>query len=275
MTEPLAPLDPDVRDLLAEEKAVVELDSSRKEAIFATAMARVGGGAPGSGTASSEASASARGGGATPAPPPSIDAASSARTTGSLASTGLSGTRAVMAVLTTFAIGVGAGVALDRQVLAPSSPSTVPSPPPPMVPTASTASATISAPEASDTARDRPGVPVSSLPEVGAAPSTGVSTLRNDGAASARGLAAERALLDVARRSLASGDPNAALAASDRHAKEYPGGALVEEREAIAIKSLVALGRSDEAKARAGAFERRFPSSLLLRAVRSAAFGVP
>ncbi len=275
MTKLLVPLDPDIRDLLAAEKAVVELDPSHKEALFATAMASVGVGAPGSGAMPNEpsgTSASATGRGTTPASPPPIDAASAVQTTGSIATSGLSATRAVVAILTTFALGVGAGVALERHVLAPPPSSTAPSPSPRVVPTAS---ASASVPETSDAPLDRPGVQVSSLPEASVTPPADVSVAKNDGAVSARGLAAERALLDVARRSLASGDPNAALAASDRHAKQYPAGALVEEREAIAIKSLVALGRSDEAKARAGAFERRFPSSLLLRAVRAAAFGAP
>jgi hypothetical protein len=74
----------------------------------------------------------------------------------------------------------------------------------------------------------------------------------------------------VARGALARGEANEALAAAGRHASEYPAGSLVEEREAIAIKALVALGRRDEARARAVEMERRFPNGLMLRAVKSA-----
>lgn len=87
---------------------------------------------------------------------------------------------------------------------------------------------------------------------------------------SARGLAAERGLLDIARAALARGDADEALASIDRHAREYPNGLLVEEREAMAIKALVALGRREEARRRAKRFEERFPNGLMLRTVKSA-----
>ncbi|HVH46000.1 MAG TPA: hypothetical protein VM925_26810, partial [Labilithrix sp.] len=92
---------------------------------------------------------------------------------------------------------------------------------------------------------------------------------------SARGLAAERALLDVARSALARGEASEALRAAERHASEYPNGALVEEREAIAIKALVALSRRDEARVRAAAMERRFPNGLMLHAVKNAVGEAP
>ena len=87
---------------------------------------------------------------------------------------------------------------------------------------------------------------------------------------SARGLGAERGLLDVARSAMARGEAAEALAAVDRHGRDYRDGALVEEREALGIKALLALGRRDEARARAARFEKRFPDSLPLRAVRGA-----
>jgi hypothetical protein len=89
-------------------------------------------------------------------------------------------------------------------------------------------------------------------------------------APSARGLAAERGLLDGARGALARGEAGEALAAAERHAHDYPDGVLVEEREALSIKALVALGRRDEAQARARAFEQRFPNGLMLHAVKGA-----
>lgn len=82
-------------------------------------------------------------------------------------------------------------------------------------------------------------------------------------------LSAERNVLDAARVALASGEPNQAVALADRHKRDFPQGALVEEREAIATKALVDAGRHAEARARGAAFERRFPQSAMLRSVRS------
>lgn len=82
-------------------------------------------------------------------------------------------------------------------------------------------------------------------------------------------LSAERTVLDAARAALASGEPSRAVALAQRHKRDFPQGALVEEREAIATKALVDTGRSAEARARGAAFERRFPQSVMLPSVRS------
>ncbi len=66
-------------------------------------------------------------------------------------------------------------------------------------------------------------------------------------------------LEDVARaRSLLAADPAAALSAAERPAAAQ---ALAEEREIIAIRALVSLGRVPEAKARARDFVARRPGS--------------
>jgi hypothetical protein len=75
-------------------------------------------------------------------------------------------------------------------------------------------------------------------------------------------LTAERALLDRARKALARGDSAEAGAALDLHARRHPMGLLGEEREALAIKVLVDLGRAEEARRRAGKFKERYPRSL-------------
>jgi hypothetical protein len=80
-------------------------------------------------------------------------------------------------------------------------------------------------------------------------------------------LAAESALLDVARRGLAAGEPDRALDAVGRHASQFPHGLLAEEREALAIKALVLAGRADEARTRAAAFREHFPGSMFLRSI--------
>jgi hypothetical protein len=80
----------------------------------------------------------------------------------------------------------------------------------------------------------------------------------------ARGLSAERALLDAARIALARGEGAEALDAAERHAKEFPRGRLSEEREALAIRALAMIQRTDEARSREERFRARFPNSLML-----------
>lgn len=80
-------------------------------------------------------------------------------------------------------------------------------------------------------------------------------------------LAAERALLEVARTALARRDAEAALAALGRHSQRYAQGRLVEERESLTIQALAASGRMDEAQRRAERFRERSPNSMLLPAV--------
>jgi hypothetical protein len=82
-------------------------------------------------------------------------------------------------------------------------------------------------------------------------------------------LTAERQLLDLARGALEREEPQAALDATARHERGYPNGALAQEREAIAIRALVLLGRTTEARARADRFRSRFPQSLLLPTIES------
>jgi hypothetical protein len=84
------------------------------------------------------------------------------------------------------------------------------------------------------------------------------------------GLAAERRILDAARRAVAGGRGADALAALDRHAREFPRGRLSEEREALWIQALIGTGRREEARQRASRFRRSFPRSLLLQAIEAA-----
>lgn len=88
-------------------------------------------------------------------------------------------------------------------------------------------------------------------------------------------LAEERAALELARTALARGDAPAALAAAERHASKYPRGQLAEEREAIAVQALVALGRAAEAEARAARFKATYPRSMILPLVEQAVRHVP
>jgi hypothetical protein len=83
-------------------------------------------------------------------------------------------------------------------------------------------------------------------------------------------IGAERKLLDVARHALDGEDGAAALAAVSEHERRFPGGVLVQEREAMGVRALLLLGRTGEARARAARFRSRFPSSVLLPAIESA-----
>ena len=102
---------------------------------------------------------------------------------------------------------------------------------------------------------DRPSANTASSPP----PSSPTSTL-----------AAERSLLDEARHALARGEPGAGLAPLNRHAARFPKGILTEEREALAVRILCALGNTGAATARAENFHRQFPNSLFTPAVDNA-----
>ena len=80
-------------------------------------------------------------------------------------------------------------------------------------------------------------------------------------------LRAERALIDTAQTAVARRDAEAALATLAKHAREFPQGRLVEEREWLTIQALVLAGHGDDARARATSFRRTFPQSLMLPAV--------
>jgi hypothetical protein len=70
----------------------------------------------------------------------------------------------------------------------------------------------------------------------------------------------EFSLLEQAQRALHA-DPRRALELADRDEREFPSGALAQERAVIAIEALVQLGRTDEARAHAQTFFQVFPGS--------------
>jgi hypothetical protein len=86
--------------------------------------------------------------------------------------------------------------------------------------------------------------------------------IRSNPAPMVSALGAERELLDRARKALARGDTPDAERALDLHARRHPTGLLLEEREALAIKVLVDVGRTEEARRRAVKFRERYPRSL-------------
>jgi hypothetical protein len=80
------------------------------------------------------------------------------------------------------------------------------------------------------------------------------------GPASSNASPSEAALLLRARRALAS-DPAGALRLTEEHARLFPSGTLVPEREVLAIEALARLGRSDEARQRLDALRANFPNA--------------
>lgn len=85
-----------------------------------------------------------------------------------------------------------------------------------------------------------------------------------------RALAAERMLLEQARTSLARQNPAEALAALNEHRQRFADGQLGEEREGLEVLARFAAGEVERAQAAAAEFKRRYPQSVLLRAIRRA-----
>lgn len=102
-------------------------------------------------------------------------------------------------------------------------------------------------------ARDAPSEPA--LSPVGTSPSE------------SQRVAAARSLLRSGRASAAL----AALAALRALERDEPNGLLAQEREALSIQALAALGQRDAARQRAAAFTQRYPDSPHLAVVRRAA----
>ena len=175
--------------------------------------------------------------------------------------------RPLLTLATTFAVGASAGAVLHAAlrppverivyverpaVAAPSAPVFEIATPPTPTPRETPPAATVEPPRAG-----RPAVADKST------------------APSSSDLAAEQALLDVARTAFAQGRGEEALGPLDRHAQRYPKGILAEEREAMAINVLVTLGRYDDARTRGARFLRRYPGSLLRASVEAAIEAIP
>ncbi|HMA91716.1 MAG TPA: hypothetical protein VKP30_03475, partial [Polyangiaceae bacterium] len=72
--------------------------------------------------------------------------------------------------------------------------------------------------------------------------------------------ATEATLLDAARAKLRT-DPKRAVELTREHARRFPNGVLVQEREVIAIEALRRLGQDDAAKKRGEDFNQQYPDS--------------
>jgi hypothetical protein len=86
-------------------------------------------------------------------------------------------------------------------------------------------------------------------------------------AATADSVREELRLLHRARAAVGRANYAAALHPIGEHARRFPDGKLAEEREALRVKSLAGLGRTEQAQRAAARFEARFPRSVLSPAV--------
>ena len=77
--------------------------------------------------------------------------------------------------------------------------------------------------------------------------------------------AMELKVLQPAQRAVARQDFTSALAAVAEHQRRFPSGKLAEEREALRVKALLGLGRSEDAQRAGAGFRKRFPRSALGR----------
>ena len=80
----------------------------------------------------------------------------------------------------------------------------------------------------------------------------------------------ERVWLERAHTALQRSLAEDAWEALEGHRREFPAGALVEEREALSVQAQLQRGRPEEARAAALRFRDRFPDSVLLPGVEAA-----
>jgi hypothetical protein len=253
------PLDPRLRALLDAERVVPPLDEARQRGLFerlSTSIAGLGPGASGDGgdgSGSGEGGAGGGGGGGGAAAAPSLGAG--AKT--------LLG-KPLLALALAAGAGGAVGASVDHAIMSGRPPRVV------VVERAAPAAASTAA--SSTTAP--PEVPVWALPSPSVTPTarpTVTAQSPTSEPASDATMAEERVLVELARAALARQDGAGALDAVERHKTKYPRGQLAEERELIAVQALATLGRKDDARARARAFRRSFPASILRPAVDDAA----
>lgn len=129
------------------------------------------------------------------------------------------------------------------------------SPAPPRIPSeARREAATESKEPAPEATRTKPRTP----PRAPAPAPTTLETLR-----------AEKALIDEASRALAAGDGATAMAALDRHARQFPRGQLASERMGTRVLALCAQGRTADAARDAQRFLARYPRHPMAARVRA------
>jgi len=250
LLDELGELDPDTRRAL-EAARDVEPSRAARGAVWAALLGQIppGGGIPGFPTAGGTAAGGAGGG-----------------TAGGGAASAGAGTLGALGLAKSVGFGAGAGLVVlftGQAVLGPSN-----------IERAPAASATVQfvpAPLVASAAPPKLGMasaaPAEDVPE----PQATAEVLRGTAGASAghRGAVRKEAhLVALARQRLLSGDPDGALSLLEQVRVRYPGGVLVQEREALAIEALARSGQRDAATARAREFQRAHPHSPLNSRVR-------
>lgn len=245
----LEPLSDLARELLDEERSAITAQPELSGRVMAKLEAALGPtlgfGSDGQGGGGPDGSEGGTGGAAPPA---------------AGAGAALGGAKLAAVIATTFAVGTGAGVAVDRTMAVPAPTVTVYLPAPPAPSTTMSpvgiASATASTSSPAPTVAPRP-----------TATAAATTDAKSD-------LARERELIDAARAGVARGHADAALSAVTRHEREFPQGQLREEREGLRILALAAQGRTGEARTFAARFRRSYPRSVLMPQI-DAALGGP
>lgn len=142
------------------------------------------------------------------------------------------------------------------------------------VATAPSESSGLSSPRPDETQpADVPAVSFDSLPRAAAALGSHAAAPPLPSASAAppaTSLGEEQRLLDTARAAVARQAYSAALSTLGEHATRFPRGRLAEERELLYVQALAGSGSTAAASERAKAFERQFPGSIFLPAVKAA-----
>jgi hypothetical protein len=142
---------------------------------------------------------------------------------------------------------------------------------------------TVVAPPTAIASPDRPSTDDAQLPtstsppdlaEKGRGPSLAVRGRFGPNVVSER-LAAERHLLDRARKLLARRNSAGALRELQRHRREFPAGALRQEREAMTVNAMVLSGDFASARRRARSFHASYPGSFFGPTVDAALAAIP
>jgi hypothetical protein len=121
----------------------------------------------------------------------------------------------------------------------------------------------------------------SPLPAISASPALEVPAPEGARAQAPRRLsdadayAAELKLLRQARADVAATRFSAALNSIAEHERRFPAGRLREERDALRVKALAGLGRSEDARAAAERFGARYPRSVLSPGIEAATRRAP
>jgi hypothetical protein len=279
MSEPLEPPGPELEALLEAERRRPDPDAAVERAVFTRLGATIWGiggdpmrGPPGSTVAAGDVRPTDQD--PTPGAAPVTVAGSGARLPGSLPWSVLRGL-GILAVGAGLGAGIHAGFdqrAEERRsgdaLPVPSAPSltsphaVVEPPPDGSIPAASAGAA----PRA---ANALPVAPPRAPTERGHQAPSGDHPARD------KELAVERALIEQAHTALSRGQGQAAFKVLERHAREFPRGELIEERESLMVQVLVGLDRFEQARALGARFHVRFPRSIFGAVVDESLRSIP